>query len=129
MPYKYFINPRFEKDIKAFKKDAPTKALVLKIMSEITENPEIYESYSGPMSDYRKAKFKSPSGVSYRIGFRIYNCCAFENPNDCPSDMDIEGACNGIVQFDFVKTRQECDSHYRKDIGYFKQSPLDLDIK
>ncbi len=52
MPYKYFINPRFEKDMKAFKKDAPTKALVLKTILEIAENPETYESYTGPMSNF-----------------------------------------------------------------------------
>lgn len=128
MPYKSYVSPRFERDLKSFKKDAAMKALIVEAMNIIVDSPLGYTLYYANMAGIRKYKLRSKDGVDYRIGFKVYHCCA-RVPEECPVDVDLKGECEGIVQFEFVKTRQECDALYKKDKDYFNQTSLDLELK
>jgi hypothetical protein len=104
------------------------KRLIVEAMNTIVDSPTGYEPYYGNMAGISKYKFNSKDGVAYRIGFRLHPCCP-RTPDTCPSDEAIEGECEGIVQFEFVLTRQDCDNLYKKDKDYFSQSSLDLELK
>jgi len=124
MPYKVSFHPRFERDLKAFKKDKPVRAMIAAQVKAVIENPDLGEGYTANLSGLYKVSFgQSPQ---HRLLFRKYQCCqkSVGVGPVCPvDDPDVEmSECEGVVSFLFVKTREECNNLYKKGKPYFDET-------
>ena len=127
MPYKVSHLSCFERDLKKLtKKNKPLKEVIKAHVLQVIENPDIGELYVGNLHPFRKVGFgESPQ---YRLIYVLYDCCPIEDKVDeiiCRFDdveeLEDETACQGMVEFVFVKTREDCNNLYRKHKKYFEK--------
>lgn len=126
MPYKVSFHSRFERDVKAFKKDKPVKKLIFEKVQAIVENPDIGTAYERDLLGFYKLSFGEQP--EYRLIYRRYNCCQkMDGENECPvPDPDTANdKCEGVVSFVFIRTREECNNLYRREKAYFEGTILE----
>lgn len=133
MPYKVSFTSRFERDSKTFKKNKLAKTLIKEQIERIIENPNIGEMMSGNIFPFMKSAFgESPQ---YRILYVKYDCCLIVKDNkqgsDCKFD-DLEpleevAECEGMIEFAFVRTREDCNNLYKQSKKYFENYLRDID--
>jgi hypothetical protein len=135
MPYKVTHFNHFVNDLAVYAKSGnPKKKLVAK-MEAIIKDPFIGDTFTG--DEFKGLhKYRLHGRPEYRVIYRVYNCCRDRNEIMCPHsfpdpDMDVmDDECEGVIQFVFLKTREETDSYYKKGKGNFDKSLLDdFDLK
>lgn len=115
MAYQVAHTTNFERDMKQFKKNKPAKLLILEKVKEIIANPSIGEDYLHNLQGFKKYSFgESPQ---YRLIYTVMSCCPYEEK--CGTEQ--ETGCNGLINFVFIRTREECNQLYKKDAAYFEQ--------
>ena len=119
MRYKIAYRSTFERDIKSFKNDKTLREAIKKNLSDLLDNPFIGEPLVGQWSGFYKLAFHERPQM--RIIYCIYPCCPTEiiSKNSCRfEDVDIDdpssSECSGLVEFLFVRTREDCTHLYKK---------------
>jgi hypothetical protein len=84
------------------------------------------EAYGHTLQGHFKYKFGH--NPEYRLIYRIYNCC--ENPleNEICIQMDTHISppdCQGLIDFIYIRTREECNLLYKRDRNYFEDTLID----
>lgn len=132
MPYKIQIESSFSRDMKSFKKNARLKQEIGEHLESILADPGAGKRLSSNMEGLFNYGFGSKP--QYRIIYRLYNCCDM-GVADCPpfqeGDGDTEEGCKGLIQFLFIKTREECNNLYNFKKKYFELSEkegYDIDL-
>ncbi len=127
MPYKVSYQNCFERDLKKItKKNKPLKDIIKVQVLQVIENPNIGELYSGNLYPFRKIGFgESPQ---YRLIYVLYDCCPIQDKQeeivcrfDDVEELEDETICQGMVEFIFIKTREDCNNLYRKSKKYFEK--------
>lgn len=123
MPYKTSYLTRFERDVKAFKKNKSMKNLIFEQVKAIVENPGIGKALVANLDGLYNVGFGDHR--EYRLLYRMYACC--QRPNEiteCPvaDPLVSDNECEGVVSFIFIKTREECNNLYRKKKAYFDET-------
>lgn len=122
--YRVAYRTSFAKDLKAFKKNKPLKEQVKKAVLEVIENPDIGIPYKANMQGLIKYSFYERPQM--RIIFAQYDCCTGydEKSIECRfegvEELEEGESCNGLIDFVFVKTREQCNNLYRKNRAYFE---------
>ncbi|MEN9612911.1 MAG: hypothetical protein RLZZ628_3725 [Bacteroidota bacterium] len=123
MPYKIAYRSSFERDLKAFKKDKLMKQAIQSQLERLVEQPTMGKLLLGQWSGFYNVSFHQRPEL--RILYVLYPCCPlavkeqslcrFDDLQDIAPDTD---ACEGMIEFVFVKTREECNNLYAKDSKY-----------
>lgn len=118
MPYRLKIQSSFEKDAKFFKNNHELKKEIAYWISRIVQTPEIGELLKGSWEGYRKIGFHTKPQV--RIIYRLYPCCTDEvkEAQICRFESVETESCAGLVDFIFVRTREDCNNLYAKSKKY-----------
>ena len=139
--YQYTFDAAFNSDLKDFKKNKALQNQIKEHILHIAANPTIGVGLSGAWNGFYKYKFYN-AGTQYRIIFTHYPCCnaqnnAHNNANDAHNDTNTDDAndanatqictytkqntpldCNGLIDFCFVRTRQNTANLYAQNKKY-----------
>jgi mRNA-degrading endonuclease RelE of RelBE toxin-antitoxin system len=122
MSYKVSKLTTFHRDFKGL--TPQMKEEVLEISDEIIENPTSGEPLRHSMKGFSKYSFNRKP--EYRLIYAIYNCLLADKNhklNKCHHD-DVThyekelASCEGLIEFIWVKTREECNNLYSQDKKY-----------
>ena len=123
MTYKIAYRSSFERDLKAFKKDKSLKEAIRTHLQKLVENPTIGDPLVGAWSGFYKLPFHDRPAL--RILYVIYPCCPFDVKerhlcrfDELSIDEPTPAECLGMVEFVFVRTREECNNLYAKGRSY-----------
>jgi mRNA-degrading endonuclease RelE of RelBE toxin-antitoxin system len=128
MSYKVSVESSFRQDLKSFKKNPQAEKEIKEGVLQILDNPMAGEYLRGNLSGIRKISIgRRPE---YRIMYRLYQCCNPDKDNCevCIVKTDDEipaEECMGLIQFVFVKTREECNNLYGLSKKYFDGTLMD----
>lgn len=125
MAYKIRMAAGFAKDSKQFKNQESAKKQIKIWLESIIKNPEIGESLKGSWDGYKKVGFHSKPQI--RIIYKVYACCTAEMKltGECRFGEESEEDCDGLIDFIFVKTREECNNLYAESKKYAKGFSLE----
>lgn len=125
MRYKIAYRSSFERDIKAFKKDKLQKEAIKANLEKLVNDPSIGKPLVGQWSGFYNFSFHDKP--SLRILYVIYPCCPLDLKekhlcrfDDLPDDDPTSEECLGMVEFVFVRTREECNNLYSKNKSYIE---------
>lgn len=123
MRYKIAYRSSFERDLKSYKKDKSLKEAIKQSLEKLVDNPTIGIPLVSQWSGFYKFPFHDRP--SLRILYVIYPCCPMDVKeqdlcrfDDLPADDPESNQCLGMVEFVFVRTREECNNLYSKGRTY-----------
>ena len=123
MRYKIAYRSSFERDLKSFKKDKSLKLAIKDRLEALVNNPTMGVPLVGQWSGFYKLAFHDRPAL--RILYVIYPCCPLDVKeqdscrfDDLPFDDPTSTECLGMVEFVFVRTREECNNLYAKGKSY-----------
>lgn len=114
MSYRVVHLSSFQKDVKGFKKQPSIVSEAKEKILEIIENPAtggfLLKSWEG----FQKVSFHNKPEI--RLIYRVYPCCMLkdiEHKNEsCIYEDEVLEDCSGLIDFVFMKTREECNNLY-----------------
>lgn len=125
MPYKITKLSSFHRDYKGL--TPQIKDEVLKLSDEIIKKPTSGEPLKHSLRGFTKYSFNRKP--EYRLIYAVYKCSAADKNsklNQC-RHVDIVhqcgelSNCEGLIEFIWVKTREECNNLYSQDKKYHEQ--------
>lgn len=119
MGYRVVNRSSFRQDVKGFKKQADILAEAQQKVAEIIENPAIGEFLVGSWVGFQKVSFHNKPQI--RLIYRVYPCCRnAENQSEdaCIYEEEPNEECSGLIDFLFLKTREECNNLYAQRKSY-----------
>lgn len=124
MPFKVSYLKSFERDIKSFKKNKPAKKIIQQSVLELLDNPHLGSPLNRNIDRFWRHRFSEKP--EFRIIYVIYDCCPVDlnRPEYCRFD-DVESLtegvkCEGLIEFAFVRTREDCNNLYKQSREYFE---------
>ena len=109
----------FERDVKGYKKNKPLMFEIKDAVQTVVSNPDVGEEMTKNWKSFRNYHFGRKPEM--RLIYVIIPCCKDEKVDyKCQAtslELDTSG-CEGIVEFIFVKSREECNNLYTKDKKY-----------
>jgi len=111
----------FSKDTKRFKNDKAIRELYKNAVQTIVDNPEIGTQYTSNLYPY--FKYEIGEKPQFRLMYTLYECNDYCRKEDnCKhDDITFSEECQGLIEFHFFKTREECNNFYARDREYFQE--------
>lgn len=119
--YQIATTPSFIRDTKRYKNDKAIKDLYLNAINTIENNPGIGTQYNRDLFPYYKLEVGEKP--QFRLIYMLYDCkpecidlisCKYD-------ELTFNSDCEGLIEFHFFKTREECNNFYEKGKEYFQE--------
>ncbi len=120
MSYRVVHLSSFGKDAKGFKKQPLVIDGVKDKIKEIIEDPSIGGFLLNSWAGFQKVSFGTKPEI--RVIYKVYPCCMPEGSENttCIYQDEEQENCKGLIDFVFIKTREECNNLYAQNGKYSK---------